>query len=66
VSAQLVLRKDEFAVHRDLKEAARCLDQPDIRVGIRLANLRRQTGGAGLVVSDDTELNCDSHPYAPC
>jgi hypothetical protein len=53
--------KDPAAVHFDLEDPARRFDQFDLGIGESTADLGRQTGGPGLVVSDDAEFNRDSH-----
>lgn len=56
VPAQLLLGKHEPAVDRNLEQSPGCLDQAHLGIWILLANLGRQTGGPGLVVSDDAIL----------
>ena len=58
---QRAFREDAAAVHLDLEGAARRLDQLDLRLGEGLVNLGRQTGGPGLVVSDDAVFDRDTH-----
>jgi hypothetical protein len=48
-------------VHFHLKDPARRLDQLDFGIGEGFADLGRQTGSPGLVVSDDAEFDADSH-----
>jgi hypothetical protein len=51
----------EGAVDSHLKESSRRLEQPDLGIGIGLLDFSRQTGGSGLVVSNDTVLDRDMH-----
>lgn len=53
-----------MAVHGDLKQATRRLDQLHLGVGPVLPDLGRQTDGSGLVVSDDAELDCGAHVHS--
>jgi hypothetical protein len=55
------LGEDQRVIHRNLEESAGGRDQLDVGIGIRLLQLSRQTGGSGLVVSDDAELDTDVH-----
>ena len=57
-----LLGEDQLAVDLDLEHAAGRGDQPDLGVGEGLLQLGRQTGGPGLVVSDDAVL--DRHRMA--
>jgi hypothetical protein len=61
VPPQCLLGKDQHAVPLDLEPSAAGLDQFEFDVGIFLANLRRQTGSAGLVVSHHAEFDADVH-----
>jgi hypothetical protein len=58
---QRLLRKHPAAVHFDLENAAGRLDELDLRLRKGLADLGRQTGGPGLIVSDDAEFDRDAH-----
>lgn len=51
-----LLREQELAVEGDLEHAARSLDQLGVEVEA-LGDFRRQTGGAGVVVSNDAVLD---------
>jgi hypothetical protein len=55
------LGKDEIAVHGHLEHPAGRGDETDLRVGPFLLQLSRQTGGSGLIVSDDAELDDHAH-----
>jgi hypothetical protein len=55
------LGEDQHVVHRHLEHSTRRRDQLDVGIGIRLLQLSRQTGGSGLVVSDDAELDTHMH-----
>jgi hypothetical protein len=55
------LGEDQRVIHRNLEESAGGRDQLDVGIGIRLLQLSRQTGGSGLVVSDDAELDTYAH-----
>jgi hypothetical protein len=59
-----VLGEDQRAVHLDLERAARRIQKLDIAVGKGLFQLRRQTGSAWLVVSDDAVFDGDFHAMA--
>lgn len=61
MSPQSKLREHQVPVDLDLEGAARRLDQLDLGVGERIPELCRQTGGSGLVVSDDAVGNRDDH-----
>jgi hypothetical protein len=61
VPLQRFLRKHPSAVHFHLEDAAGRFDELDFRVRKGLADLGRQTGGPGLIVSDDAEFNGDAH-----
>ncbi len=65
VPPERLLGEDQLAVHRDLEHAARRRDQPDVGVGEGLLQLSRQTGGSGLVVSDDAVLDDHAHRRRP-
>jgi hypothetical protein len=53
--------KDQLAIGGNLEYTAGRLDQTDFRAGEYLLQLSRQTGGSGLVVSDDAVLNGHIH-----
>jgi len=59
-SAGLPLGEDELAVHLDLEDAARPLDELRLDAEL-LLDLCRQTGGARIVVSDGAVLDRDGH-----
>jgi hypothetical protein len=61
MAPELELRKHHRTVHRHLERPPGGLDQPDLGLGESLTQLGRQTGGPGMVVSDDAELNRDHH-----
>jgi hypothetical protein len=61
VAFECLLGEDAAAVQFDLEHAARRLDQPDLRLRERRANLGRQTGSPRLIVSDDAELDGHAH-----
>jgi hypothetical protein len=56
-----LLGKDHPAVHRHLEDPARGLQQLDLGLRMFTPELRRQTGGAGLVVSNDAVFDTDLH-----
>src|SRR3990172_274365 len=62
VAPQGLLGEHQVAVHGHLEDPARRRNQPDVGVGHFALQLSRQTGGSGLVVSDDAVL--DDHPHA--
>jgi len=61
VAVERFLGKQLAPVHLDLEHAARRFDQLHFRLRVRLANLCRQTGGSGLVVSNDTVFDHHTH-----
>jgi len=61
VPPERLLGEDAPAVDLNLEHPARGLDQLDLGLGIRLANLSRQTGGSRLVVSNDAVFDCHAH-----
>ena len=64
MSARLLLRVHQLAVHTDLVTPAARWDQDDfLEVQRKMVNQGdRQTGGARGVASDDTEFDRDLHP----
>jgi hypothetical protein len=58
---QRSLGEDQHVIHRHFEESTRGRDQLDVGIGIRLLQLSRQTGGSGLVVSDDAKLDTHMH-----
>jgi hypothetical protein len=58
---ELLLGKHRPPVDVDFEHAAGRLDQLHFGLRVRLANLCRQTGGSGLVVSNDTVFDHYSH-----
>jgi hypothetical protein len=58
--AHLLLGVEKRPVHGDVKHPSGRGDELDLGVEF-LAELRRQTGGAGLVVSNDAVCDRDSH-----
>ena len=52
---------DQLALKGHLKDTPGALDQRDLKPGNGLRELGRQTGGPGLVVSDDAELDRELH-----
>jgi hypothetical protein len=61
VATQRLLGKHQLPVHHDLEYPAGGRDQLDLRLGKRLLDLGRQTGGPRLIVSDDAVLDGDLH-----
>jgi hypothetical protein len=55
------LGEDQRVIHRHLEDSTGGRDQLNVGSGIRLLQLSRQTGGSGLVVSDDAELDTHMH-----
>ena len=55
------LGKHEHAVFRHFKDATTPLEDLDRRLGIRLSDLGRQTGGPWFVVSNDAIADRDVH-----
>jgi hypothetical protein len=56
-----LLGKDHYTVGAHVENAPGRLDELHLDAGEGPANLRRQTGGAGLVVSHHAILNRDLH-----
>jgi len=61
VSAECLLGEHALAVHLDLEDAAGGLDELDLRVRKGAADLGRQTGGPGFVVSNDAVFDGYTH-----
>ena len=61
MTPQGLLGEDAAPVDFHLEHAARRLDQLHVSVGVDLADLGRQTGGSGLVISDDAVFDGDAH-----
>jgi len=55
------LGEHPFAVHFDVEDAARGFDELDLRVRKGAADLGRQTGGPGFVVSNDAVFDGYAH-----
>jgi hypothetical protein len=54
---------NRFAVTHDLESATPRRNHFDLHFGKTRANLSRQTGGSGLVVSNDTILDADQEAF---
>ena len=63
MAADFDLGKHQVTVEYHLEDATRGLDQLHVRVGIRLVNLGRQTGGPWLVASNTAVF--DRYPHEP-
>lgn len=63
VPTNLFLRKDQLTVQRHIEGPPRGFDQGDLSVGKLFAELRRQTGGAGLIVSHHAVGDTDLHGW---
>jgi len=61
VSAHGLFRKHALAVHFDVEDTAGGLDELYLRVREGAADLGRQTGGPGFVVSNDAVLDGYAH-----
>jgi hypothetical protein len=61
MAARRRLGKEGTAVHCDLENATRGSHQLDLHIGKLPLQLSRQTGGSGLVVSDDAVFDADMH-----
>jgi hypothetical protein len=61
VASHRFLGEHTTPVDLDLEHAARRLDQFYVGVGVGLANLGRQTGSPGLIVSNDAEFDRHAH-----
>jgi hypothetical protein len=61
VAFQFPLGEEQPAVHHHFEHAARRLDQLDVGVRERATKLGRQTGGPGLVVSNDAVFDRHAH-----
>ena len=64
--AERLLGERQTAVDRHLEHPARRLHELDGRLGEPLPDLRRQTGGARFVVSNDAVLDRYAHPWLRC
>jgi hypothetical protein len=53
VAAERLLGENEAAVSRHLEHPARGLRETDFGIGKGLFQLSRQTGGSGLIISND-------------
>jgi len=60
------LGEQHDAIDGHVEDSSRRLDELDLGAGEFLPNLRRQTGGAGLVVSNEAVLNRHAHRRALC
>jgi len=61
VASQRLLGENATTVDLHFEHAARRLDQLYVGVGVGLADFGRQTGGSGLVVSDDAVFDRNAH-----
>ena len=61
VPAERLFGKQLAPVDFDLKDAPGGLNQPHFSLRVRPADLGRQTGGPGLVVSNDAVFNRHAH-----
>jgi hypothetical protein len=61
VALERPLGEHQHAVFRNFEHASASLQQLHRRLGIRGANLGRQTGGPWFVVSNDAVANRDVH-----
>jgi hypothetical protein len=59
--SQRLLGEDASAVDLNFEHAAGGFDEFHFRVRVFLADLGRQTGSPGLVVSNDAIFDCDPH-----
>lgn len=55
------LGEHAFPVDGHFEDTTRGLNQPNLSMGVGIAQLGRQTGGPWLVVSDDAEFDGDGH-----
>lgn len=53
--------EDELAVHMDVKDATTAFDKLDVAFGVFAVDLVRQTGGAGIIVSNDAVFDSRLH-----
>jgi hypothetical protein len=58
------LGKDQRLIGRDIEDTAGRRNHLHLGVGKRFTQLSRQTGGSGLVVSDDAILDANAHRKA--
>lgn len=65
MAAGAQLREHQRPVHRHLEGPARRVDQMHVGAREGLPQLGRQTGGPGMVVSDDAVLDTDPHAVLP-
>jgi hypothetical protein len=61
MASERLLGEDETAVHRHIEDPTGRLHESNLCAGERLRELSRQTGGSGLIVSDDAVLDRDQH-----
>jgi hypothetical protein len=61
VAAARFLGEHQLSVHGNFEQTTRGLHQPDLGFGECLLQLSRQTGGSGLIVSDNAVLNRYKH-----
>ena len=61
VAPERLLGENEATVYRHVEHAARGLYQAELGIGKGLFQLSRQTGGSGLIVSNDAVLDRDEH-----
>jgi methyl-accepting chemotaxis protein len=65
MAAGAQLREHQRPIHRDLERPARRVDQAHLGAREGVPQLGRQTGGPGMVVSDDAVLDTDPHAALP-
>lgn len=61
MATQRLLGEHRVAVHGHLEDSPRGLDQLGLDTGKLFLQLSRQTGGSGLVVSNDAVFDADVH-----
>jgi hypothetical protein len=61
VASERLLGENEVVVHGHVEDAAGRWDLTNFGIREGVSQLSRQTGGSGLVVSDDAVLDRDDH-----
>lgn len=61
MASERLFGKDDVTVHSDLEEAAGRFDEANVGSRITRADVGRQTGGPGFVVSNHAILDRDLH-----
>src|SRR2546426_12801243 len=65
VASERLVGKNEAPVHRHVEHPARGFNETNLSIGNGVFQLSRQTGGSGLIVSNDAVLDRDEHGSVP-